>query len=260
LGEKQTQQHRQHFNLSESAKQMLEELTAKRYPGKQRRQSQLVVDLITEAFTKEHREHSMNTVTTGMHDPEPDGLEPATTEAISMAHNEASRMEAIEVYPEHLLLGVIGQGESVDPWTTVEQRYMPGQVVTGVITRIVPFGAFARIEDGVEGLIPLSELRPGMDPEQNLREGQLVQLRILHIDAERRRLGLSLRQVDEVDLKETLVEGITICSSCKREVQSKWKHCVYCGASLARACPQCGSPQPEIEGARFCFECGGELE
>jgi len=87
----------------------------------------------------------------------------------------------------------------VDPWTTVEQRYTPGQVVVGTITKIAPFGAFARIEDGVEGLIHLSELTPGSDPKQNLHEGQQLQLRILRIDAERRRLGLSLRQADELD-------------------------------------------------------------
>jgi len=91
----------------------------------------------------------------------------------------------------------------VDPWTTVEQRYTPGQVVTGVITKIAPFGAFARIEDGIEGLIHLSELTPGMDPKQTLHEGVPLQLRILRIDAERRRLGLSLRQADELDTKET---------------------------------------------------------
>ncbi len=87
----------------------------------------------------------------------------------------------------------------VDPWTTVEQRYTPGQVVTGVITKIAPFGAFARIEDGIEGLIHLSELTPGVDPKQTLHEGVPLQLRILRIDAERRRLGLSLRQADELD-------------------------------------------------------------
>jgi small subunit ribosomal protein S1 len=94
----------------------------------------------------------------------------------------------------------------VDPWTTVEQRYTPGQVVTGVITKIAPFGAFARIEDGIEGLIHLSELTPGMDPKQTLHEGVPLQLRILRIDAERRRLGLSLRQADELDAKEVAVE------------------------------------------------------
>src|SRR5256712_2639770 len=94
----------------------------------------------------------------------------------------------------------------VDPWTTVEQRYTPGQVVTGVITKIAPFGAFARIEDGIEGLIHLSELTPGMDPKQTLHEGVPLQLRILRIDAERRRLGLSLRQADELDAKELPAE------------------------------------------------------
>src|SRR5258706_53086 len=93
----------------------------------------------------------------------------------------------------------------VDPWTTVEQRYTPGQVVTGTITKIAPFGAFARIEDGIEGLIHLSELTPGMDPKQTLHEGVPLQLRILRIDAERRRLGLSLRQADELDAKEVTV-------------------------------------------------------
>jgi small subunit ribosomal protein S1 len=87
----------------------------------------------------------------------------------------------------------------VDPWTTVEQRYTPGQVVTGVITIIAPFGTFARIEDGIEGLIHLSELTPGIDPKTVLHEGAQLQLRILRIDAERRRLSLSLRQADEVD-------------------------------------------------------------
>src|SRR5438477_1502963 len=97
----------------------------------------------------------------------------------------------------------------VDPWTTVEQRYTPGQVVTGTITKIAPFGVFARIEDGIEGLIHLSELTPGMDPKQTLHENQQLQLRILRIDAERRRLGLSLRQADELDTKETPAEAAT---------------------------------------------------
>ena len=87
----------------------------------------------------------------------------------------------------------------IDPWTTLEQRYTPGQVVTGTITKIAPFGAFARIEDGVEGLIHLSELLSGT----NLEEGQQLQLRILRIDAERRRLGLSLRQAQEPDQDNT---------------------------------------------------------
>jgi hypothetical protein len=104
LDEKQTQQHRQHFNLSESAKQKLEELTARRYPGKQRRQSQLVEDLITEAFTKEQ---DMSIATTGMQEPEPDWLLPVR-KAMRIAEQEAIDMGVREVYPEHLLLGILG--------------------------------------------------------------------------------------------------------------------------------------------------------
>ncbi len=85
----------------------------------------------------------------------------------------------------------------VDPWTTVEKRYQVGQLVKGVVTKIAPFGAFARIEDGVEGLIHLSELLPGQDPKTALHEGQELSLRILRIESDRRRLGLSVRQALE---------------------------------------------------------------
>jgi len=556
LSEKPTQQHRQHFNLSEEGKQKLEELTARRYPGKQRRQSQLVEDLITEAFAKEL---SMSTSSTGTQEP-PDRLAAVTYEALNLAQRRASSMQAREVYPEHLLLALVEQGHSgtlkalnslrmddvpkirnliitigawsvaeelykhgemlkakitgynkgglmvdvsgirgfvpisqllnftseevaaggdnpeteaklqdmggrelqlkiiemnqerkrlilserlavqewrqrrreelleelkpgevrrgvvsnianfgafvdlggaeglihidqlawsrvehpgevlkvgqevevqvlsvdrekkkialslkradVNLWATVEQRYTPGQVVTGTITKIAPFGAFARIEDGVEGLIQLSELMSGMDPKTGLHEGQSVQLRILHLDAERHRLALSLRQVDEPDPVVTIKDGpleessatveeaastdvrepavnlplsaesrecleramsiakrmrslpvqpvhlllsvlqeeriqnalaawlpstehlsgyavgytsdVTTqtgtCPHCKRVTQPHWKHCVYCGKSLARVCPKCGTPRAEAEGVRFCYECGSPFE
>jgi predicted RNA-binding protein with RPS1 domain len=574
LSEKPTQQHRQHFNLSEEGKQKLEELTARRYPGKQRRQSQLVEDLITEAFAKER---GMSTSSTGSQEP-PDRLATATYEALNLSRRRASSMQAKGVYPEHLLLALVEQGHDgtlkalnslrmddvpkirnliitigawrvieeryrndevlkakvtgynqgglivdvsgvrgfvpisyllnftgeevaaggdnpeteaklqgmvggelqlkiidinrerkrlvlsehlvvhewrqrgreelldelkpgevrrgvvsnlanfgafvdlggaeglvhlsqitwsrvshpsevlkvgqevevqvlsvdkekkkialsikraeVDPWTTVEQRYTPGQVVTGEITRIVlPFGAFARIEDGMEGIIHLSELPPGMDPMTSLYVGQHVQVRILRLDTERRRLVLSLRQIDEpgpiespaqapvaetvamnivgelkpetsdvalkgseeaastsvgepavnlplsVEARECIDRAVSIakrmhslpvqpvhlllsvlqneriqnalaawlpstelvsgyavgytsdettqtgtCPHCKRVTQPHWKHCVYCGKSLARVCPKCGTPRAEAEGVRFCYECGSSFE
>lgn len=99
----------------------------------------------------------------------------------------------------------------VDPWTTVEQRYQINQLVTGVVTKKAPFGAFARIEDGIEGLIHISELPQGVDPQSILSEGAQLKLRILRIDPEQRRLGLSLRQVDELDpvKPETPVEEVS---------------------------------------------------
>jgi small subunit ribosomal protein S1 len=84
-----------------------------------------------------------------------------------------------------------------DPWATVAQRYHIGQIVYGVVTNVVDFGAFARIEEGLEGLIHVSELAEGhfLHPRNVVSEGQGVYARILSIDGRVRRLGLSLRAV-----------------------------------------------------------------
>ena len=83
-----------------------------------------------------------------------------------------------------------------DPWETVQQRYQIGEIVEGVITNVVDFGAFARIEEGLEGLIHVSELAEGhfLHPRNVVSEGQHVSARILSIDGHARRLGLSLRE------------------------------------------------------------------
>ena len=88
-----------------------------------------------------------------------------------------------------------------DPWETVEKRYHVGQVVQGVITNVVDFGAFACIEDGLEGLIHISELAEGqfLHPRNVVSEGERVSARILNIDGPARRLGLSLRNRSEED-------------------------------------------------------------
>lgn len=82
-----------------------------------------------------------------------------------------------------------------DPWKTVDQRYQVGQIVSGIITNVVDFGAFACIEEGLEGLIHVSELAEGhfLHPRNVVSEGQQVDARILNIDGRARRLGLSLR-------------------------------------------------------------------
>jgi len=85
-----------------------------------------------------------------------------------------------------------------DPWETVEQRYRVGQIVEGEITNVVDFGAFACVEEGLEGLIHVSELAEGhfLHPRNVVQEGVKVRARILNIDGHARRLGLSLRQLD----------------------------------------------------------------
>jgi small subunit ribosomal protein S1 len=82
-----------------------------------------------------------------------------------------------------------------DPWETVGLRYKIGETVEGTITNVVDFGAFACIEEGLEGLIHVSELAEGhfLHPRNVVSEGQTIRARILSIDSDTRRLGLSLR-------------------------------------------------------------------
>ncbi len=83
-----------------------------------------------------------------------------------------------------------------DPWTLVDEKYHVGQLVRGTITNVVAFGAFARLEPGVEGLIHVSELAEGKisHPSSVVKKGDELTLRIISINAGRRRIGLSLRQ------------------------------------------------------------------
>jgi small subunit ribosomal protein S1 len=83
-----------------------------------------------------------------------------------------------------------------EPWTTVADRYHLGQLVQGEITQLATFGAFVRIEDGIEGLIHLSELSdtPVAHPREVVKEGDKVALRVIRIDPVHRRIGLSLRR------------------------------------------------------------------
>ena len=86
-----------------------------------------------------------------------------------------------------------------NPWESLAQRYKPGDVVAGTITSVMRFGAFARLEEGVEGLIHISSINmpAGIkDIDKVLEAGQIVQVRILHIEIERRRLGLGLVTIE----------------------------------------------------------------
>jgi len=82
-----------------------------------------------------------------------------------------------------------------DPWHVAEEKYEVGQIVKGTITNIVDFGAFARIEDGIEGLIHVTELSDGdFAPRDLVREGEELYVKILSMDGDRQRMGLSLKQ------------------------------------------------------------------
>jgi small subunit ribosomal protein S1 len=96
-----------------------------------------------------------------------------------------------------------------EPWTTIEERYHIGQLVAATVTKLASFGAFARVDEGIEGLIHVSELsdRRVNHPKEVVKEGDVLQLRVIKIDPERRRLGLSLKRVEDEDYVELDQDG-----------------------------------------------------
>jgi small subunit ribosomal protein S1 len=82
-----------------------------------------------------------------------------------------------------------------NPWTVAAEKLRPGDMVDGVITSVVPFGAFVRVSEGVEGLVHVSEMTNlnFQHPREVLQEGQAVQVRVMDIDPDQQRLRLSLR-------------------------------------------------------------------
>jgi small subunit ribosomal protein S1 len=85
-----------------------------------------------------------------------------------------------------------------DPWTTVEQRYSVGSVVEGRVRKLTDFGAFIEIEEGIDGLVHISDVswtKRVKHPSEVLKKGQLVQAVVLHINASARRLSLGIKQL-----------------------------------------------------------------
>jgi small subunit ribosomal protein S1 len=107
------------------------------------------------------------------------------------------KVQILSVDQERRRIGLSLRRLQPQPWDVVNETYEVGQVVRGRITKLVNFGAFARLEkDGIEGLIHVSELtdRRIAHPKEVVSEGEEYDLRIIRIDTDKRRMGLSLKQ------------------------------------------------------------------
>ena len=84
-----------------------------------------------------------------------------------------------------------------DPWEDVEAKYPQDQRMVGAVTKITDFGAFVRLEEGIEGLVHVSELDWGHinHPRDVLKEGEEVEVKVLHVDKKERRISLSIREL-----------------------------------------------------------------
>ena len=138
-------------------------------------------------------------------------------------------VEVINIDPERQRIGLSRKNQLQDPWETLTANYAPDELVQATITKLTKFGAFARLVDqpAIEGLIHISELadRRVGHPKEVVDEGDVVTLRIIRIEPERRRLGLSLKRVDSEEYLdedwESLYEAAT--GSDEEEMESLYE-------------------------------------
>jgi small subunit ribosomal protein S1 len=109
------------------------------------------------------------------------------------------QVHVLGVNPEERRIALSLKRLRPNPWSRVESRYRVGEIIEGTVTNVVNFGAFVRVDEGLEGLIHVSELAEGtfLHPRNVVHEGDRVRVRVLNVDVAHRRLGLSLRQAHE---------------------------------------------------------------
>jgi small subunit ribosomal protein S1 len=114
------------------------------------------------------------------------------------------KVKVIGVDQDRKRIGLSIRQLQKDPWALKVSSLKEGQLVEGTITHLTKFGAFARLDDDLEGLIHISELSEARinHPKEVVKEGDVVTLRVIKVDTERRRIGLSLRRVDSMAYAE----------------------------------------------------------
>jgi len=126
-----------------------------------------------------------------------------TNPAQVLSVGDEIEVEVIDVDTDRQRIGLSRKRRLTNPWDRIEELYEVDQLVQGVVTKLTKFGAFARLVDqpAIEGLIHISELadhRIG-HPREVVEEGQTLTLRVVRIEPDKRRIGLSLKKVDSVD-------------------------------------------------------------
>ena len=112
---------------------------------------------------------------------------------------EEVEAEVIDINHERGRISLSIRRLQPDPWHSTVADFKVGDIIDGTVTKLVNFGAFVRVRDGLEGLIHISELsnQRVAHPGDVVHEGQQLKLRIISLDSERHRLGLSLKQAEE---------------------------------------------------------------
>jgi small subunit ribosomal protein S1 len=141
---------------------------------------------------------------------------------------QGDRVDAVilSIKPEERRIALGLKQTLVDPWTEVSRNFPIGSQIQGPITKLMNFGAFVELADGIEGLVHISEItadRRLNHPSDVLRAGQIVKAQVLAIDAEKRQIKLSMKQLIPTDIDEYIAEhkvGDTVSGRVVEQSQS----------------------------------------
>ena len=122
---------------------------------------------------------------------------------------EEVEAEVIDINHERGRISLSIRRLQPDPWHSTVADFKVGDIIDGTVTKLVNFGAFVRVRDGLEGLIHISELshQRVAHPGDVVHEGQTLKLKIISLDSERHRLGLSLKQAEEAPARPVVEAG-----------------------------------------------------
>ncbi len=125
---------------------------------------------------------------------------------------EEVEAEVIDINHERGRISLSIRRLQPDPWHSTVADFNVGDVIDGTVTKLVNFGAFVRVRDGLEGLIHISELshQRVAHPGDVVHEGQALKLKIISLDSERHRLGLSLKQAEEAPARPAPEPGTPV--------------------------------------------------
>jgi small subunit ribosomal protein S1 len=126
-----------------------------------------------------------------------------------VAVGQEVEVEVLEVDMERERVSLSLKATQADPWKEFEARHRAGQVIEGEVTKLVPFGAFVRVAEGIEGLVHISKLSEHHveSADQVVQVGERVKVRVEDVDVARRRVSLSMRGVDEAAVAEPEIEA-----------------------------------------------------
>jgi small subunit ribosomal protein S1 len=132
-----------------------------------------------------------------------------------------------------------------DPWQQVLETYHEGDEVEGKVTKVVTFGAFVEIMPGVEGLVHISELAQHHveNPREVVSQGDSVKAKIIEVDAERRRLSLSLKRVEGGGVTERAEDGEAVEGTPNLDLSEE----VFPESSAAPEAPPLAEAEPDLE-------------